>query len=305
MGCWLGSCQVTGMTMESGIPAVAIPLLVCPDGTCSPIWLPFFGKCADGGTLMEIEECRFNGLLLEHLRSHAKVSANHQELIQKWYGVDAVPPEGAKFWIGPQVQYSLEGGKVLPIVSYIYKMENTLDKMIEEAEAAFKAAEKKHAKLDNAIVPFSKVLNSGIDIAEKRERLRALLELRGRAGSQPEKHSRPFQDLCKELPSGHVPMSDLLDMAIKDVYGSKAELSDMFACEIDDDGSCIAYIDSIRDKDESVVYTLKLCISKSFSISFWCDGTALHFNQAPLYAELLELGFWPPAKAREKTKSKK
>jgi hypothetical protein len=94
---------------------------------------------------------------------------------------------------------------------------------------------------------------------------------------------KTWSDLATELPDETIPLSNLIDLAIRQVYGD-IDLDPFVTCECDD----TQWEFSVRMSDDD---ELRLTVDKKFCINFWCNEKPLHFNQAPLYAKLYQWGF--------------
>ena len=91
---------------------------------------------------------------------------------------------------------------------------------------------------------------------------------------------KQFSDLGELMEDDTCPMGTLIDLAILEVYGD-IELDPFVSCEYDDTLNLWEFHVRMSEND-----TLRLIITSDFCISFFCNTTPLHFNQAPLYAKL-------------------
>lgn len=55
MGCWNGSCQISGLSIPAGQKIVMIPLVRTDYGSYVPCFLPFFGEYNDYGSVKNVE----------------------------------------------------------------------------------------------------------------------------------------------------------------------------------------------------------------------------------------------------------
>jgi hypothetical protein len=97
---------------------------------------------------------------------------------------------------------------------------------------------------------------------------------------------RNFEDLDKPLPDGTIPVSNLFDILLKQIY-DKNDISDMCSCEFSKDCYDITFV------AHSAIGTRFMMIvsKKSWDICFYADATPLFINSYPLYQKLFDWGF--------------
>jgi hypothetical protein len=108
MGCWNGSCIISGLSIDYGTKAVALPIF---DGRFA--LAPIFGVYNDYGSLKDVEENDYTNALVEEISENSAISLNHDEYWASNERTEVIPPK--KPWcIGPQVKYSVDNNSYIP-----------------------------------------------------------------------------------------------------------------------------------------------------------------------------------------------
>jgi hypothetical protein len=94
---------------------------------------------------------------------------------------------------------------------------------------------------------------------------------------------RKFEELAESSETGFVPMSELFDIVIEEIYG-EIELDPFVACKVNND--CCSFE---TEDEEGKRYCL--VIGRNWGIDFWVDNLPLHFNRWALYKKLIEWKF--------------
>lgn len=75
MGCWNGSCMISGLPIKCGDKAVAIPMVQHPNGDLSVTFFPIFGEYNDYGSLENVKSNKHSARLVKlvlETGSHSK-----------------------------------------------------------------------------------------------------------------------------------------------------------------------------------------------------------------------------------------
>ena len=110
MGCWEGTCQVSGLSISRNTPVVVFPI-VFMYGKWTPCWIPIHGKYNEGGSITDIESNFMTDRIVNDVLTNAKYSDNHDEVIDD-DNIVPIPPNDCNFWIGKQIKYSIDNGKI-------------------------------------------------------------------------------------------------------------------------------------------------------------------------------------------------
>lgn len=146
MGCWNGSCMISGLPIREGDKAVAIPMVCHPNGALSVTFFPLFGEYNDYGSLENVKSNKYSSHLVKlvlEAGSHTKkkkslekkdhsflsaikdigerfsegkpVTDEERELfldyIQARARMSDKDTDSPSFWFGDQWEYSFEKGK--------------------------------------------------------------------------------------------------------------------------------------------------------------------------------------------------
>lgn len=76
MGCWNGSCVLSGLPILEGDPAVAIPIIIHEGGSIQPTFFPFFGKYNDYGSLTQVVSTPMTRKLVELVKDSLTTDGN-------------------------------------------------------------------------------------------------------------------------------------------------------------------------------------------------------------------------------------
>ncbi len=109
MGCWNGSCMISGLSISPGDKTVAFPMVLI-NGEWVPVALPFVGKYNDYGSIENIEENIYTKNFTNWFLKNYGFSKNYDEML-KDKKVSEIPPEKS-IWIKHQFEYSTDDKKI-------------------------------------------------------------------------------------------------------------------------------------------------------------------------------------------------
>ena len=108
MGCWNGSCMISGLSINVFDRVVAIPMILS-DGKWLPVSLPFRGKYNDYGSLEDIDENIHTKDFFNWFVKNAKKSLNYEDM---WKTSCSDKPvelsPGSSIWLKHQYKYSVD-----------------------------------------------------------------------------------------------------------------------------------------------------------------------------------------------------
>lgn len=111
MGCWEGTCQVSGLSISRNTPVVVFPI-VFMYGKWTPCWIPIHGKYNEVGSITAIE-CNFmTDRIVNDVLTNSKYSENHDVVIDDDDNIIPIPPSDCIFWIGKDITHSIDNGKI-------------------------------------------------------------------------------------------------------------------------------------------------------------------------------------------------
>lgn len=105
MGCWNGTCQVSGLSIFAGDEIVAIPL-VLNRGEYQPLMRPVMGKYNDYGSIEDIEP---NPHFDAYFKKALSMMVRTTETVEDEFGIDKpVEPTEGSIWLGPKAERALD-----------------------------------------------------------------------------------------------------------------------------------------------------------------------------------------------------
>lgn len=111
MGCWNGSCMISGLSITPFDRVVAIPMVLC-HGKWKPVSLPFRGTYNDYGSLKDIDENVHTKNFFKWFVKNAKKSTNYDEMWESDNRRKIVEQSpGSSIWLKHQYKYSVDNDK--------------------------------------------------------------------------------------------------------------------------------------------------------------------------------------------------
>lgn len=104
MGCWNGSCMISGLPIREGDKAVAIPMVCHPNGDLSVTFFPLFGKYNDYGSLESVKSNKYSSHLVKlvlEAGSHTKKKKSSEKKDPSF--LNAIKDIGERFSEGKPV----------------------------------------------------------------------------------------------------------------------------------------------------------------------------------------------------------
>lgn len=106
MGCWYGSCQVTGLSIFPGDRIVMIPILL-NRGEYNPVMRPVRGEYNDYGSICKIDP---NPFFDKYFERALTIMERTSDEVEDQYGreIPVEPSDKCKVWLGPESDHSLD-----------------------------------------------------------------------------------------------------------------------------------------------------------------------------------------------------